>query len=223
MAEDGDSVTTGWECGNCGDPRDDMAVMPPPTNRTPCRNCGSTSLKFSVAVHERVAGAVDRYSWRMRPGVQPVGWEARWRQVQRDVDAVCGRQSHACDAGAIGDATARMYDAFVDAYHLKDYLKAQTSVPGRMIENEITASKTLSLCADIANTDKHAVLDSRKGPPRSGSAPAFRECAAESTADHEGWILDVVIDHNGTTVSGTALLCDVIDEWERLLKGWDLI
>jgi hypothetical protein len=150
-----------------------------------------------------------------------IGWKQRWRQIQRDAEVVTGVQKTPYSGDAIRESTARLYDLFVRAYHLKDHLKADpgVSVSDADIEDAISTSKALALCADLANTDKHAVLARR---PRSGSAPVFGRSKGVSTTDDDGWRLQVKIDHGGQQTDAIQLLRQIIDEWDRLLTAWGL-
>lgn len=60
------------------------------------------------------------------------------------------------------DATEEFFN---QCYHLKDWLKKDTSLPPTKIEDFISSSKSLSLACDLCNSFKHAGLDN---PPRSG-------------------------------------------------------
>ncbi len=209
---------TTWQCGGCGNPRIDMTEMPPPTNRTACSDCGSTSLKFSVTVHEHVGAAVDSVSYDMIPGVQPVGWRQRWQQLQRDVDAVCGPQSTPMCREAILDVTSRLYDLFVRAYHFREYLIDEAGVA--MPRADVVAAQDIALCADLCNTEKHAVL---ANDVKSDARPRFVECRGAANDSEDGWRLEVTIDHGGTMKDGVTALRAAITGWTQLLKGWGLI
>lgn len=158
---------------------------------------------------------------RLTPGDQPTGWQDRWRQIQRDAAAVCGPQSSTMTAENIRDATSRLYDFFIRAYHLKDLLKADQGVPtsGETIESAITARPDLALCADLTNTDKHVVLDRA---PRSGKQPSFRQASASSDANGT-WRLVVEIDVGSDVVDGCGLAHRIVSAWDSQLKEWGLI
>jgi hypothetical protein len=61
---------------------------------------------------------------------------------------------------------------FQNAYHLKDWLKNDAAFKrtNQEIEDYVTNTQPLAICADICNSTKHLVLTSA---PRSGAVPSF--------------------------------------------------
>jgi hypothetical protein len=65
-----------------------------------------------------------------------------------------------------------IYAFFLNCYHLKDWIKHDTAVPGTVqqaVEGYVSANRSLRLCADICNSLKHLRLTSS----RSSENPAF--------------------------------------------------
>ena len=66
-----------------------------------------------------------------------------------------------------------IYAFFQNCYHLKDWIRNDTSAPAAMrnnvqLENYVTGDQALAICADLCNSQKHLTLSK---PPRSGSLP----------------------------------------------------
>jgi hypothetical protein len=102
---------------------------------------------------------------------------------------------------------------FVSAYHLRDAL-VKDHVAGRdQVERAISDSPTLSLLADLANLEKHRILER---PPRSGEIPRM---SLSDVADKSGWRLRVVIAHKGQERDDVEFAREVIGEWARVLNS----
>ncbi len=88
-----------------------------------------------------------------------------------------------------------------------------------MVEGAISKNPTLALLADLANLDKHFVLNK---PPRSGAVP--RPGLLRSvTLPRGGWQLEMPIEHNGRTLDAMELAPKIIDSWRSHLRHWGLI
>lgn len=122
---------------------------------------------------------------------------------------------------AIQDAAADLLDFFGRAYHLEDAIVADGAFAARKLEAAITAYPDLSLLADIANTDKHQVLNKE---PRSGDRPVFVGMSGVTGDGHvAGWELRVEVKHRGTTRNGADLARDAMEAWSTLLSNAGLI
>lgn len=94
--------------------------------------------------------------------------EEQYQSIHRAFERVRALATDIGKTAVIGDHTAA--DAtkafFIECYHFKDYLKkdSRIAVPSE-IETFVTASRALSMAADLCNSFKHAGLDK---PPRSG-------------------------------------------------------
>jgi hypothetical protein len=191
-------------------------------DRPPCRCCGANAVhvrlgvasEINVAAELSVAlGAAPARDWR-RPWIVLQHELARLREPR--TGELSGVETHA--------ALQDLQSFFIHAYHLKDSLKAASPAVGISkdeIEAAITADPDLALLADLANLDKHAVLDR---PPRSGDVPVVVSLRAIRAGSGEGgWRLEALIKHNGKTHDGLAVAGAVVGAWNRHLAGWDLI
>jgi hypothetical protein len=160
-------------------------------------------------------------STSLTPADQDRDSRRRWREIQREYDAIEKRHTDPRSGDAVHAAATRLLSFFGLAYHLKDGLIADSAAHGistKDIEDAITADDTLALLADLANLDKHFVLTK---PPRSGDIPVIGPVHDESTDDN-GWQLVMPIVHKGTTKDGLAVARQTVDAWRVLLAGWGL-
>jgi len=94
--------------------------------------------------------------------------EEQYQSMHRAFERVRALATDIGKVAAIGDHAAA--DAtkafFTECYHFKDYLKkdSRIAVPAE-VETFVTASRALSMAADLCNSFKHAGLNK---PPRSG-------------------------------------------------------
>jgi hypothetical protein len=102
-------------------------------------------------------------------------WEEQWARVQRGFE-----EFRTIEEGRLHDEESDHYvdtvfHFFQDCYHLKDWLKNDPTSASHagQVEVEITNSKALSLCADLANATKHLVLtkSARTGDPKTSFGP----------------------------------------------------
>jgi hypothetical protein len=116
---------------------------------------------------------------------------------------------------------------FQNCYHFKDWLKndpAFAKHSPQQIEQHVTNTPELAICADICNSTKHLTLTST---PRSGSLPAlgkkqitvditdtlsFGSAPAEEVPQKIS--MKVEIDHNGATL-------DAFDVARRAIRAWE--
>ncbi|MGQ0678599.1 MAG: hypothetical protein ACT4OM_02890 [Actinomycetota bacterium] len=151
------------------------------------------------------------------PGEQPVGWRWRWDQLRRDVEVVCGPKQGPMSASAIHALASRLYDLFVRTYHFREHLNKDAGIT--MSHTDVVEAKDLALCADICNSEKHAVLI--RGP-KSGASPRFVGWRGVARDREDCWRLEVTISHGGVNKDGCSALRAAIAEWQRLLTGWGL-
>jgi hypothetical protein len=205
-------------CANCGlDRSGDPEITA--TDRPPCPRCGEKPLRYARSFQASVAVSV-AFHTSVIPGVQDRNWRIRWQQIQDELPVVSRRRTEARSAAAILGATQELFDFFVLAYHLKDYLIADQIVPKGTVESAISASAVLSRLADLANLDKHR----KPGPqfkPRSGEWPVVGQIC-DSANEEGGWRLVVDIRHKGESVDGVSFAETVVDEWRKLLSSWSL-
>jgi hypothetical protein len=160
----------------------------------------------------------------LTPGDQGRDWRRRWEEVQRELADLLVPHSERLSGDAIHAAAYRVQSFFIQAYHLKDALKADESahgVPGTAIETAITNDADLALLADLANLGKHLQLTK---PPRSGNAPAVGPArGVTSTSQGADWQLAMTITHAGKTLNGLDVARAAVDAWQHHLSNWGLI
>jgi hypothetical protein len=112
-----------------------------------------------------------------------------------------------------------IYAFFQNCYHLKDWLKKDPTFTKRTpaeIEDYITHTPSLAICADICNATKHLGLSVA---PRSGAEPRFgrREFHAHVGIAHPTTAVKASIDHNGTTFDAFTLATECVQAWEAFI------
>lgn len=118
-----------------------------------------------------------------------------------------------------------IYAFFQNCYHLKDWLKkdpAYTFHSAKEIEDHISNSRELSICADICNGSKHLTFD---WAPRSGAEPKFgRKIESEGTVLTDGKVVDrsfamfVEVEHGGDRLDAFQLATAALKSWDSFLK-----
>lgn len=203
-------------CAECSlDRSDDPSITN--TKRTPCPNCGMTSLRFARAMTETLTMS-ESLSTALSPGVQDRDWRLRWQQLERRLPCVTDPRTEQRSTAAIHSATQDLFEFFISAYHLSDALFEDGVVTKQNVEHAMKQNETLSLLRDLANLDKHRKLKSK---PWSGAVPVVEKVSG--TADGPRWQLVVSIRHDGIVIDGVAFASEVIEEWRRLLLSWNLL
>jgi len=135
--------------------------------------------------------------------------------------AVIAPRTTGMSAEAIHQAAQELMSYFALAYHLKDALKALSpmGLKPSAVEHAISSEPNLALLADLANLDKHFVLNQ---PPRSGDVPRLGVLRG-TTLPGGGWRLEMPIEHYGAVIDGARFAKTVVETWERQLQSWELI
>src|SRR5579859_4316773 len=97
----------------------------------------------------------------------------QWERVQRYLERLRAMYAGQRHAGSVEELVDDAYAFFQNCYHLKDWLKndgAYTHHSDRDIEDFVSGTSALAICADICNGQKH--LDLKK--VRSGNKPKFK-------------------------------------------------
>ncbi len=208
-------------CARCGATR--APELTESAARTPCPHCGATSINVDVSLSEQLTTAATA-SATLTPTDQARDWERRWHEVERELTELLAPQPGGMSGDAIHAARHRLHSFYVQAYHIKDALKAEaatTGIPGETVEAAITAEPALALLADLANLDKHGTLNRS---PRSGHVPRIVSgSGTAATASDAGWRLDLQIEHGGRLLDGLMTAADAVDSWRRVLTGWGLL
>lgn len=170
------------------------------------------------------------------------------RSHARLLDIAGGRIS--TDSSTARDA---LFHFFQDAYHLKDWLiNDEIAVSKRDVERAVSASKELSICADLCNGTKHRALtrDPRTGDPSTafvGQSVTVHLGSLEQLAsiDPSGTWLDPgergatdaasisgpagftthswKVQSHGATLDAVKLAGEVVSAWDRWLIGCGLV
>jgi hypothetical protein len=208
-------------CSACGAERSPGVAHESP--RSSCSRCGSTAISVHIGVAEEI-NVAESLSLALRPAEQMSGWQRRWADIQRDVRALSAPQTSEPSGEAVEEARHRLHSFFVQAYHLKDALKAESSthgVSGAAVEAAIGGDPYLALLADLANLDKH---DRLNRPPRSGDVPVIRSTqGVREGAATGGWRLEVELAHAGRQLDGLDVARRAVEAWRWHLQGWGLI
>ena len=118
-----------------------------------------------------------------------------------------------------------IYAFFQNCYHLKDWLKndpAYTLHSGKEIEDYVSKSTELCICADICNGSKHLTFNR---PPRSGAKPKFGR-KIESTGEiiASGKVVDrsfamfVEVEHPCGRIDAFQLATAALKSWESFIE-----
>lgn len=118
-----------------------------------------------------------------------------------------------------------IYAFFQNCYHIKDWLKndsAYTSHSNQEIEDYVTNTIALSICADICNGSKHLQLQK---PPRSGAVPELGKktitaAFAETLSGEEFPTpikMNVEVKHAGNKLDAFQLATDALHSWESFI------
>jgi hypothetical protein len=116
------------------------------------------------------------------------------------------------------DCEDAIHTFFQNCYHLKDWIKNDpNSLFREKVEEFVSASNNLSLCADICNGSKHLKLTKlRSGhlPKVGGHEASFRP---RHTKDRRIHFVHFRIEHNGKIIDAFDLAENCMTEWQRFL------
>ena len=201
-------------CPACGAKRPpEIASM---ADRPPCPECGASGIAIELGIAEEV-----NIAHAMTVGIRPVdqarGWRRTWDAITTKLTEITGPCAEQLSGEAVKAAADELEGFFVQAYQLKDALKAE---PSAHPEEAINTDSTLALLADLANLVKHYNLKST----RSGSKPTIDSIQGHQAGSGEGgWRLKMEIGHSGKTIDGLDFAEQAVRAWERQLNGWGLI
>jgi len=117
-----------------------------------------------------------------------------------------------------------VYTFFQNSHHLKDWLindSAYTKHTKKQIEDYVSKTQALSICADICNGSKHLFLDDY----RSGDVPKLgkKVITVSLTDDLSGKEIptkigmQVEIEHAGNKLDAFQLATDVLQSWKSFI------
>jgi hypothetical protein len=145
------------------------------------------------------------------------GWQMQWRRVERGFVKL---QKEYNNTELYDDD---IYHFFQDAWHLKDWIKNDSSVPKMVhdqIETEVGSKKCLRIAADFANGTKHMLL---KWPRSENAQLTGRNVTimlgASGKARHE-WVLTL---SDGSNTTADVVAKEVMEQWILLLRKFGLV
>ena len=152
-------------------------------------------------------------------------WLARFEKCQN------GKLTSMPGSFSIADSEDYAHAFFQNCYHLKDWLKNDhqfTAKSNDEIEQYITDTPSLAICADICNGSKHLMLIR----PRSGATPEIGNTLTirfdwdTITKGIEQGIIPPnsyraavkpVIEHNGNNLSAIDVAKQAVEAWRRFI------
>lgn len=152
--------------------------------RPPCPNCGATSLAISASISVQARAHVEIYG-ELVPGDQARGWERRWKNLKNSLQGLTQPVFGVMSGDAIHADAQRLLAFFVDAYNLKDALKAEASlgINPQAVEDDQPRSPTYSSRRFSEPRKAHHLSK----PPRSGIAPSVAQIVGQDVRGTKGW------------------------------------
>jgi hypothetical protein len=152
------------------------------------------------------------------------GWREQYGRMRRSYDRLIAEAQGELSASS-DHARDSLFHFFQDAYHLKDWLKNDPTVtiPAQTIEDAITDSDVLSLCADLCNGTKHFRLTTTKtsdlGTGFDTQSVAVRPAAVGSGKLADPPLHSWTVASGGTTRDAKTLAGDVVAAWDSWLSA----
>lgn len=111
-----------------------------------------------------------------------------------------------------------LYAFFINCYHLKDWIKNDPEIPGKVkndIENFITKTEELSICADICNGSKHLKLKTpRKNSNTKVQAKHFSLYLGQGPIIH----IEYDIESDGKIYDAHLLATKCLRAWDNFIS-----
>lgn len=155
--------------------------------------------------------------------------EIRWRDQYERMKRFRARASEPMSGSDREGYNQRVVDDlaafFVFCYHLKDWLKKDSvhPLPSHEVENFVSQSESLSLCGDLANASKHAVL--RGGSVRADPNPNVQGGSVSSDFGPLRFVGSwfEVVTSKGQEYDALNLANQCLYEWDEFLKKKGLL
>lgn len=124
--------------------------------------------------------------------------------------------------GPYGSNEARdiLYHFFQDAFHLKDWIKNDTTVPmpdKAKLEAEAHKLVSLRMCADLCNGSKHLRVDHPKTTKYAAEATTQSATLHGSGGFSHSWSVEVPRDGKYSPIDARELADEVIAAWDDWL------
>lgn len=154
------------------------------------------------------------------------GWKEQYSRMVRSLDRLRSIASGGLSASS-DDARDSLFHFYQDAYHLKDWIKNDSSISSTDIEEVINVTEPLQVCADLCNGTKHLDLQrSRSGDSSTVFAtqsvivrPATIGSGLGADPALHGW----TVESNGKHYDAVELADVVVAEWESWLVNQGLV
>jgi hypothetical protein len=145
------------------------------------------------------------------------GWPMQWRRAQRGF----AKLSETYNDTELYDDD--IYHFFQDAWHLKDWIKNDPSVPSKVrgqVEKKVKNVRPFRVAADFANGTKHMILNWHRAEDAQ-----FTERKVTIRLGHPGPALQerVLTLADGSQTTAEAVAAEVMREWDLLLRGFGLV
>lgn len=145
------------------------------------------------------------------------GWQMQWRRVERGFTKLSRAYN---DTERYDDD---IYHFFQDAWHLKDWIKNDSSVSSNVrdqVEQQVNQVQVFRVAGDFANGTKHMALER----PRAENAQ-FTERKVTINLGHPGPALQerVLTLADGSQTTAEAVATTLMREWSLLLQRFGLI
>ena len=155
-------------------------------------------------------------------------WEKQWARVGRRYKRLEAMNTPKEHIGPTQDYDDDDFHAFfTDCYHLKDWLKndSTSGVSGREVEDFVAKSSNLKLCGDLANGSKHLLLTNPKIDPKArigGKLFKVGLQAGGSLREPTTIAHSYKVEALGKALDGFDLATNCVSEWEAFLKSKSL-
>ena len=192
-----------------------------PEKRAACMVCGSTKRRMSdlITVTARASGEA---FGSIIPAQQKREWKLRWKQLNTEILILASPVYGPLDSDRIKEEASRLHTFLVSMNSLRDTLIHEPGqiVSSAAITTRIKKDSRLALAIDVANLEKHVVLDRKIW---TGVAPSFGVTRSIDVRGTKGWMASVEVHHNGQTYELLSIAQNGLQAWEDALKDWRLI
>jgi hypothetical protein len=108
---------------------------------------------------------------------------------------------------------------FIFCHQLKDWIIKDLEIPRKEVEDYITSTRCLAICADIANGTKHLGIDESRDP-RSGEDLRMHPgiYITGDDPDHVELRLFILLE-DGTQISALEIATDCVKKWDEFLNA----
>lgn len=214
------SVAQRTACSGCGAERPRAITDMRP--RPPCEVCGATAVLFKLVLADELR-TTDQVSTALTPGGQELDWRGRWDALLEEYGRLGLPVSEPMTRVAVLSARRRLLLFYVEAFHIRDALRAEAAGLGLdapVLTQAIAADHRLALLEDLANLVKHA---GEPRNPRSPAVPQFGKAVAVQDGSDPTWRLALPVEHQGRILDGYSFAGEAVAAWTGLLVETGLL